>query len=49
MLCKVEFFSAVTMKNAVFWDTRPTRRHIPADGILLTQDWFVDIMKEVTY
>jgi hypothetical protein len=32
MLCKIEVFTAVTMKNAVFWDIKPQfvphRRHI---------------------
>jgi hypothetical protein len=38
---RFEVFTAVTMKNAVFWDVAPTsenktnpRRHIPEDGIL---------------
>jgi hypothetical protein len=34
MRVRFEVFSAVTMKNGVFWDTRATRRNNPEDTIL---------------
>jgi hypothetical protein len=36
-----EVFTAVTMKNAVFWGvTTSTRRHTPEDGILQYELYF---------